>query len=200
MPRILVTAFEPYAEWQENSSWLTLVELTRWFDAGGQIVTRRYPVDLADMTHRLGEDLTSGYDFAVHLGQAPGSPVIKLESIGLNTLDSGAPLVSGAPAAYRTALPLDRWASKLVSEGIPAVVSPHAGTHLCNAMLYLSQHLSAQRRLPTESVFVHLPLAPQQAARRLSSGAPLASMSLPMMAAAVAILLGDLMARNASEG
>lgn len=193
MPRILLTAFEPYHEWPENSSWLTLIELTRWFDTGGKVVTRRYPVDLAEMTHRLSDDLTAGYDYVLHLGQSPGAAAIQLETIGLNATDAETPLIEGAPLAYRTPLPMVRWSQKLIAEGIPAMVSRDAGVHICNAILYLSHHLIEQRGLPTRPGFVHLPLAPHQAAKRLPEHPPLASMSLPMMAAALTVILSDLL-------
>lgn len=198
MPRILLTAFEPYHEWTENSSWLALMELTRWFDSRGQVVTRRYPADLVEMTHRLGEDLTAGYDYAIHLGQAPGTAAIKLETIALNAIDAENPLVAGAPVAYRTALPMARWAQRLSAEGIPAIVSHHAGTHLCNALSYFSLHLTEQRGLPTRCGFLHLPLAPQQVARRLPDHSPVASMSLPMMATALTIVLSELLGVDAA--
>lgn len=198
MPRILLTAFEPYHEWPENSSWLALMELTRWFDSRGQIVTRRYPTDLVEMTHRLGDDLTAGYDYAIHLGQAPGTAAIKLEMIALNAISAENPLVAGAPVAYRTALPMARWAQRLSSEGIPAIVSHHAGTHVCNALSYFSQHLAEQRGLPTRCGLVHLPLAPQQVAQRSGDHPPLASMSLPMMAAALTMILSELLGVEAA--
>jgi len=193
MPRILLTAFEPYDVWSENSSWLTLVELTHWLDFSDQVVTRRYPVDLSEMAHRLEGDLTHGFDYAVHLGQSPGSPAIKLETTGLNSTDQGTRLVASGPAAYRTTLPLQRWEAKLRGEGIPALVSHHAGTYLCNAALYLSQHFAEERALPTRSFFIHLPLAPQQVSERLGSNPPLASMSLQMMAYAISLVLTDLL-------
>jgi pyrrolidone-carboxylate peptidase len=93
MPRILLTAFEPYLEWPDNSSWLTLIELTRLFDTTGRVVTRRYPVNLEGIIERLSEDLSLGFDYAIHLGQSPGSPVIKLETTGLNALASGCRLL-----------------------------------------------------------------------------------------------------------
>jgi pyroglutamyl-peptidase len=45
MPRVLITAFGPYGCWEENASWLALVELTRDLPTGAEIVTRLYPVD-----------------------------------------------------------------------------------------------------------------------------------------------------------
>jgi len=76
MTKFLLTAFEPYDTWTENSSWLAIIELTRWFESQSQVVTRRYPVHLQTASDRLRKDLLEGYDFAIHLGQAPGSPVL----------------------------------------------------------------------------------------------------------------------------
>jgi pyroglutamyl-peptidase len=169
MPRILLTAFEPYDRWPENASWLALVELTRELPEGPRIVTRRYPVDFELAHARLMEDLAAEYDFALHLGQAPGISRIHLEAIGVNvgghssqTPDEFQPLVAGGPAAYRSALPLADWSSKIEAAGIPCQVSYHAGTYLCNALLYLTHHIAEQQRLRTRAAFVHLPLAPKQ--------------------------------------
>ena len=40
MPRVLVTAFGPYGGWQENASWLAIVELTRNLPSHPEITTR----------------------------------------------------------------------------------------------------------------------------------------------------------------
>ena len=133
MPRVLLTAFEPYDDWKENSSWLTLVELTRWFDMGPDLVTRRYPVDFQAVKHRLAIDMQEDYDLILHLGQSPGSSVMQLEGFGVNMGSNDCPLIEDGNAAYRTDLPLLRWSEKLAERGIPAHVSYHAGTFLCNA-------------------------------------------------------------------
>ena len=72
MLSVLITAFEPYDRWPENSSWLALVELTRDLPTNLKVVTRRYPVDFEAARSRLLDDLAANYDFALHLGQAPG--------------------------------------------------------------------------------------------------------------------------------
>lgn len=191
MPSVLITAFEPYEQWDENSSWLALVELTRWFDSDQRVTTRRYPVGLAAVHQRLSEDLKAGYDVVLHLGQAPGACEIRLESVGLNVRTDGCPLIEGAPAAYRSTLPLQQWQQQLCDAGIPARVSHHAGTLLCNATLFLTQHLAAQRGVPVAAAFIHIPLTPAQAAR---SGQSLPSMSTPMAAAALSIILQQVLA------
>ena len=56
MASILITAFEPYGSWKENSSWLALVELTRDLPEDPKVVTRRYPVDFSTTRERLAED------------------------------------------------------------------------------------------------------------------------------------------------
>ena len=107
MTRVLITAFEPYDRWPENSSWLALEDLTRWYDGDVEITTRRYPVDLTRMSETLRKDMQSNFDFAVHLGQSPGSTLIKLEAVALNVRSDGSPLISDAPEAYRSSVPLD---------------------------------------------------------------------------------------------
>ena len=119
-------------------------------------------------------------------GQAPGSTLLKLESIGLNIRSDGSMLMEGAPAAYRSPLDLDGCSRALLSGGIPNEVSHHAGTFLCNAAMFLSQHYAASFDLNTKSVFVHIPLAPAQVAK---DGSNLASMSTPMSSAAIALMI-----------
>lgn len=169
MPSILITAFEPYDRWQENASWLALVELTRNLPDGPKIVTRRYPVDFDQVRQRVADDLAANYDVALHLGQAPGIGRIHLEAFGLNvgghsgqTPDEFQPLVPAGPPAYRSSLPLAAWAAEIRALGIPCQVSHHAGTFLCNAVMYLTHHIAAERRLKTQAAFIHLPLAPSQ--------------------------------------
>jgi pyroglutamyl-peptidase len=169
MPSVLLTAFEPYDRWPENASWLALVELTRELPPNQNIVTRRYPVDFEAARRRLEDDLAANFDYVLHLGQAPGISRIHLESIGVNIgghssnpPDEFQPLVVGGPPAYQSVLPLAHWSSQIRALGIPCQVSYHAGTYLCNALLYLTHHIANERRLRTRCTFIHLPLAPLQ--------------------------------------
>ena len=171
MPRILLTAFEPYPPWPTNASWLALIELTRELPADIEITTRLYPVELQAMQEKLATDLKSNFDFAFHLGQAPGSCCIQLEEFAVNAAIKGHSLhdqhlsqkvCKAGPAAYRSVLPLSEYASKLRETGIPARVSFHAGTFLCNANFYWSCRLCEDLQLPTKSAFIHVPLETSQ--------------------------------------
>lgn len=186
MTRALLTAFEPYDRWADNASWLALVELTRWYEGPLDVITRRYPVDLAAMSGKLRGDLSEGFDVVIHLGQAPGATGIRLESVGLNLRSDGSPIVPEAAEAYRTSLPLAGGVRRLRDAGIPSEVSHHAGTYLCNAALYLSQYYIETLQLATRVAFVHVPLTPAQVA---AQDERLASMSTPITAAAVALLV-----------
>lgn len=197
MSRVLITAFGPYREWHENASWLALVELTRHLPTFPEVTTRLYPVDLAAVSERLPQDLP-GHDYAFHLGQAPGATGIQLEAIGINVaaaaavdLDQPQPLIAEGPVAYQSELPLAQWAGLLRGAGIPACVSYHAGTFLCNATLYLTHHICALRGWKTRATFVHLPLTCAQAMQH-ANGAHLPSMPSTTVADALRLILAQL--------
>ena len=196
MPRVLLTAFEPYDRWKANASWLALVHLTQNLPEHPQITTRLYPVDFSVMKQRLVADLSGNFDYALHLGQAPGSSRIQLEAIGLNiggsssqSPDQYRPLTDDGPVAYRSTLPLADWAVKLRRAGVPAQVSYHAGTYLCNATLYWSHFLVEQLALKTQVVFIHVPLDVSQVVNE-----PHGTASLPssISAQAVRLILDEL--------
>jgi pyroglutamyl-peptidase len=151
MSRVLITAFGPYGSWLDNSSWLALVELTRSLPPAPEITTRLYPVDLAAVTERLSQDLP-GQDYAINVGAA-----------AIDDMDQPQPLVPDGPIAYQSQLPLAAWAGMLRESGIPARVSYHAGTYLCNATLYMTHFLCERRGWGTRATFVHLPLTVSQA-------------------------------------
>lgn len=194
--RVLLTAFEPYAEWPSNSSWLTLVELVRQRPPSTTLITRRYPVDFQRLPEVLHKDLAQDFDAVLHLGQAPGTPTIRLETFALNAGGSSGEagsdlqrLVPGGPEAYRTRMPVERWIQRLREHCIPAHISYHAGTYLCNAVMYLSHHWMAQTNKSTPVGFIHLPLTTQQVASRATA---YPSLPVETLATAVSTVLDDL--------
>ncbi len=193
MPNVLITCFEPYDRWRDNSSWLAMVELTRNTPTHPRIVTRRYPVDFARTRPLLEKDLAADFDAVFLLGQAPGRTAIELESIALNVGidavqkgDEGSVLDAEGPLALASTLPLHTWAAELRAASIPTRVSYHAGTYLCNAALYWTLLTAQRRNLKTKATFVHLPLAASQVVNE--SPVP-ASMPSNMAAEAVRMML-----------
>ena len=194
--RVLLTAFEPYEQWNSNASWLALVEMLRQRQPSPTLVTRRYPVDFHRLENLLAKDLAMGFDAVIHLGQAPGASNIRLEAVAINAggaiADGGAyldRLVASAPEAYRSRMPLERWMKRLHEQSIPASISYHAGTYLCNAVMFLSHHWYAQAGQPIPVGFVHLPLATEQV---VDSPTPWPSLPVATLASALATILDDL--------
>lgn len=201
--KILLTAFEPYEQWTDNSSWLTMVELLKRRPANCQLVTRRYPVDLPGVRESLHRDLEQGFDAVLHLGQAPGSTAIKLETVAINFAgrvdNSGEELnniLEDSPLAYRSQLPVGNWANILRQNDIPATVSYHAGTFLCNATMFLSLHQGQRLRHAGRVGFIHLPLTTRQAASGLVS---MPSLPVEVLASAVRMIIDDLVRDLASS-
>ncbi|MBX3423306.1 MAG: pyroglutamyl-peptidase I [Pirellulaceae bacterium] len=194
--RVLLTAFEPYEKWIENSSWLTLVELLRGRLDQVELVTRRYPVDLPVVRERLYNDLLQGFDAVLHLGQCPGSPDIRLEMLAVNFAgrieNEGQELgvvIEDGPLAYRSQLPLGQWVELLRQHSIPTSISYHAGTFLCNATMYLSLHYGRVLAKCPQVAFIHLPLTSQQVA---AEGLSMPSLPVETLAQAIRILIGNL--------
>lgn len=169
MARVLLTAFAPFAHWEENSSWLALQSLALEFPESVDITTRRYPVEYASARQQLERDLENPYDYSIHLGQSARASHLEIETIAINVAEiivdgrrKHQTLCADGPTAYQTGLPADELCDLVNEEGVPCRVSHHAGTYLCNATFYWSQYLSEQLGLKMQSVFIHLPLAPQQ--------------------------------------
>jgi pyroglutamyl-peptidase len=201
MLRVLLTAFQPYERWPENASWLALMELTRQLPPTPSVTTRLYPVDYHRMQDRLSGDVNDRYDFVVLTGQAPGRPRIEIETVALNlareTADETSacrPLVAEGPVAYSSGLPAEAICTQMRGAGIPAGVSRHGGTYLCNAALYFALHQIATQQLATHAVFVHLPLDTSQAARYPE---PIPSLPAAVSAQALRILLHNLPGNDA---
>ena len=201
--RVLITAFEPYDVWEQNSSWEALVELLHRRGAMSGISTRRYPCDLGQLVERLNKDLSAGYDAVLHLGQAPGASRIQLEAIALNVAgmtevsgDFFGPLVPRGPVAYRTSFPLSDWYRALKQHSIPCSVSFHAGTYLCNAILYLTHYWFEQHDLNRPVGFMHIPLTSEQTIR---SRRDLPSMPKQQAAEAIGLVLDQILQTSDSE-
>lgn len=163
--RLLVTAFEPFGVWTTNASRLCLEQLIPQLPRHWEVVTRIYPVEFDRARPLLEADLAQNFDLSIHLGQAQNTGRIRLESIGLNVgVKPGSAegqtfaLIPGGPPAYQVGLPLTAWAEQLRAEGIPAYVSQHAGTYLCNATLYWARHFVETHGVHTQICFIHVPL------------------------------------------
>ncbi len=198
---VLITAFQPYDDWEANSSWLTLVELTRTLPEQPSVTTRLLPVDFDAAYEQLQRDLTANYDLAIHLGQAPGNSRVAVECVGLNVRGERhqspgefTQLVKDGVTAYHSQLPLQEWVDKFRTAGVPAEVSHHAGCYLCNASLYWTHHLASLHGYKTQAAFLHLPLETSQVVQLKK---PMPSLPAKLMAAGIRLVLDEVAAEVA---
>ncbi len=208
---VLVTAFGPW-DGGSNASAALLAELeARREDleaiAGAAVVLELLPVDTVVAPELLGRLLrTHRPSHALLTGQAAGRNRVTLERLAVNLRDfsipdsSGAtirslPVVEDGPTAYPATWPdLEGAAAAIEDAGIPAGVSSHAGTHLCNQLLYTALHAAALGEGPA-AAFMHLPLTPAQIIAREPAAErhPNCPHLEPALAArAIEILLGRL--------
>jgi len=198
--RVLLTGFEPFGGEAINPSWelaRTLAESATPHE-GLALCAERLPVDRATYAEALAQAIERHLpDVVLALGQATGRGAIHLERLAYNDIDykgaadngghevSGEALYRDAPETLAASLPLESLCDSLQAAGHPVEVSSDAGRFLCNAVLFELRHVHSA--LP--AAFVHLPLLPEQAARR-DKGEP--SLSAQVTQACLADLLRHL--------
>lgn len=195
--RILLTGFEPFGGESLNPSMQAALALGAAPPRGVDLVVEILPVSWARTPQAVRAALARHRpEVAIATGQAGGRAAVTLERVGINLADFripdndgaqpvDAPIVAGGPAAYFATIPVKRLAAEVRAAGVPAAVSNTAGTHLCNATLYLLGHLAATEYPGLRAGFVHLPWLPEQAAAH--PGEP--SMSLATQVAALGAAL-----------
>jgi pyroglutamyl-peptidase len=205
---LLVTAFGPY-DGVLNASEAVVESLRRdppgeLSPLGDRVAFHVFDCDTATLAVQLEKVLLRCRPATcLFVGQARDSNRARLERLAVNVRDFGVPdarggrpcnlaVVEGGAAAYRSTLPrMEAIVSAWHDADLPGVLSNHAGTHLCNQLLYLALHRAACRSEALEAGFLHLPVLPQQVPRDDHHGP---WMSLAMSRRAVAIAISRLLA------
>ena len=172
--KVLLTGFEPFGNASFNPSSAVVQEIEKKIIDGVDLVTEVLPVEFKRSAEILLEKIKeTAPDIVICLGQAEGRDYIGPEQVAINLADARIPdnagislhnqvLVAGGPDAYFTTLPIREIVEEIQSQGIPAKVSLSAGAFICNEIFYKAQeHLLDSKVF---SGFIHLPLAPVQAA------------------------------------
>lgn len=180
-PTVLLTGFEPFGGDPDNPSWEAAFRLHGRRIAGHRVVARRLPVEFGRSLRILrGAIRDTRPAIVLCLGLAGGRAQLSLERVAINLDDAripdnagrqpvDAPIVARGPAAYFATLPLKAMLLAMREAGIPAEVSHSAGTYVCNHVFYGLMH-ALRARPSVRAGFIHVPYAPEQAARH--PGAP----------------------------
>ena len=174
--RVLLTGFEPFDGETVNPSWEVARALDGHGVCGALVRAVRLPCVFGGSLQVLDEALRRTRPHLVlALGQASRA-AIGVERVAVNLDDAriadnagvrpvDVPVVAGAPAAYFSTLPVKAMALALREAGIAAEVSGSAGSFVCNHVFFGLMH-RLRRRRGVRGGFVHLPMLPEQAARR----------------------------------
>lgn len=203
--KVLLTGFEPFGGDSINPSEVLVkkfVEMSQSELQGLEVHTgilpvsyKRAPLVLKNLFDTHKPDIYLG------LGLWSGITYVTVERVAVNIKDARIPDNDGeqpidepidpeGPAAYFTTLPKKAIVKRLREEGIPAAISNTAGTFLCNFVTYFALHHSAKYGYPKKAGYMHIPLLPEQAAKKKGDwlGIP-PSMPLDLMLKAVKIAL-----------
>lgn len=190
--RILLTAFEPFDGTGLNASLAGceryLQQAATEFDLRFAVLPVRYGPDVESVEAALAEGPA---DVILHVGQATGASLVRVERLAVNVRYRDDPYVRGAaaweapqslidplgPPALFSTLPVDAMAAAIRAAGVPAAVSNHAGIYLCNHALYRSLQRAERDGSGARCGFLHVPCLPDQGEA--------ASMKAPQIAAAI---------------
>lgn len=167
---MLLTAFEPFASADRNSSWEAARTVAEEWAGDATVVAVCLPVEFEGATVAITRALdTHRPDVVLALGVAEGRTAITPERIAINVDDAriadngGArpvdiPVVEGAPDGLFSTLPVKAIVQAIRDAGIAAELSASAGTYVCNHVFFALQH--ALRDASARSGFIHVPASP----------------------------------------
>jgi pyroglutamyl-peptidase len=172
MTRVLLTSFEAFDGLAVNSS----LEVGRAVAAapppGVALDWQVLPV-VASRCGRRAWERVEGAALVLALGQAAGAAALRLERRAVNLDDFSLPDNSGVrlckmriardgPPAYPTTAPVEQLAQALQERGLPVELSDSAGAYVCNHLYYDLLHRAARSEAGHATLFVHVPLLPEQ--------------------------------------
>ena len=169
MGEILVTGFDAFAEVESNVSESVVRALQSFWKRSPRLRTVVLPTAYAASARELRDLIAAGgFDAIVMLGVARGATEIQLERVALNVADCeaeeheekvrrGEPTDARAPVGYWSTLPLAAMHARLDQAGVPARISNHAGTFVCNHAFFVARCELERAGLDVPCGFVHLP-------------------------------------------
>jgi pyroglutamyl-peptidase len=173
--RILLTGFEPFGPHAVNPSQRVVERIRHSAPAGVVLSTCLLPVTWDAAFERVREALVGEQLHGLlMLGLGAGRAEVQFERFAVNWRGAalqdnagrridGEPIDAEGPAAYFATVPVETLVGACLAAGVPADVSSHAGTYLCNEVMYRGLRCCDQQNLGTRVGFTHLPLLPEQA-------------------------------------
>lgn len=194
--KILFTGFDPFGGEKINPAEEAIFRLP---DMIGD--TEIIKLELPTIFGRAGEILESAIekyhpDAVVCVGQAGGRSAITPEAIAINMMSATIPdnggqlkthenITDGGNEAYFSTLPILEIKERLNECGIPSTISYHAGTFVCNYVMYTLLRLIETKYPNMRGGFVHVPYSTEQAKAKTT---PVPSMEIATMTHALELI------------
>lgn len=190
---ILITGFDPFGGEKLNPAF----EAVRLLP--GRIGSARlFPLEVPTVFGEASRMVTAEMDrlrpdAVLCVGQAGGRDAVTPEKIAINCMNAviadnaghrpcDERIMPDGPAALFSTLPLTQICERIREKGIPARISYHAGTFVCNELMYSVLLHAARADHPVKAGFIHVPYIPQQLTGK-KEGTP--ALPLPQIAAAL---------------
>jgi pyroglutamyl-peptidase len=169
--RLLLTGFVPWADHALNPAEWLAERLDGWRDGAVRVHGLVLPVAAGPASAAVAAARRDLRPSAVlHLGLAAGRPALTVERWAHNHADfaipdqagaqpRGAPVREDGPPRLPGSLDVPAAVAALRAAGVPAEASEHAGSFVCNAVLYATLIDLARASAPGPMGFVHLPAA-----------------------------------------
>ena len=195
--KILLTGFEPYWDYPENSSWVVAEMVATLGVKGVCISIEQLPASFSRVGMALRKAVEKhSPEMIIMLGQSGGSDKVKLERIALNMMDSKLPDNDGyipneepinidTPAALFTNTPIKSLRAAIEEQDISVKISNSCGLYVCNRLYY--EALILCEKCYMKSIFVHLPFYEGQPSAKPNKP----TMSLDDMVKAVQIIIEE---------
>ena len=159
--KILVTGFEPWGEWKSNPSGDVVASPEGKRIGVAEVVSAVLPVIHGDDTAVVFPSIEEHQPCAVVSFGLGHSICLNVERVAVNLKGDDVPIVVGGPDAYFATLPTRSIADAIVVGGVPARLSYHAGTFLCNHIMYSVLHHLSETGRAIPAGFIHVPPTPQ---------------------------------------
>lgn len=202
MFKVIITGFEPYWDYSDNSSWAVAKEVAAYFVDGVDISIEQMPVSFSRVAYSLREAIEKhNPNLIIMLGQSGGSDKVKLERVALNMMDAKfadndgyipneEPIDEGGDSALFCNLPIKALRGKIEEQGVKVKISNSCGLYVCNRLYY--EALSRCKEQQMRAIFVHLPFYEGQSSAK--SGKP--TMPLAEMVKAVQTIIKEIYDKN----
>lgn len=168
MFKVLITGFEAYWDYPENSSWVVAENVAAQPIEGVQVAKELMPVSFSRVATSLRTAVEKHTpNLLVQLGQSGGSNRVKLERIAINLMDSKLadnddyipdeePICTHGASALFANVSTKKLRIAIEEMGIPVKISNSCGLYVCNRLYYEGLAL-CETRPAMRAIFVHLP-------------------------------------------